>query len=462
MPLRKFLKWNSSTEYVIGTALQGVDHLHVRTLVSLRWMAILGQAIFVWVVAFALRFHIHLYACALIIGMSLIFNLYLTIKSRLSTRLKDRDSAWQLSFDTAQLALLLGVTGGLDNPFVLMLLCPPTVASANLPGRYGIRVVLIALFSTIMLYFHSAALPWIEGQSFILPQFYRFGALLAVLLGIIFTSAYAWRAASERDRMENALNATRAVLEKEHRLSSLGGLAAAAAHELGTPLGTIALIADEMRNSLKSGDPFYEDAELLVSQSQRCRAILKQLSQKPESLDQHYDQMRLGDFLETAYKPFQKKDKSFVVEVLWFKDQDVIEASNLITIKRKPEWLHTLSAFIENASDFATSLIWIKVHIRKSDVTLLIEDDGPGFDPDILKRLGEPYVTSRPDGLKPADRLNGEALDIAPHLGMGLGFFIAKTLCEHSGAQLTYGNRPEGGAYVKVVWPMDKINIMWS
>ncbi|MGZ3297420.1 MAG: hypothetical protein ACXU8O_00275 [Asticcacaulis sp.] len=250
MPLRKPLKWIHSA---LGDGAADVpallltadrDHLRLRTLVMLRWLAIIGQSGMVLIVAFGFGFHIHLWTTLSIILASVWLNLVLAL-GRSTQRLRSWEAALQLSFDVLQLALLLGVTGGLDNPFCLMLIAPATVAAANLPARYGFAVVGVSLGSTIALAFWSLALPWPPGQVFILPPVYRFGELCAVLIGTVFTAGYAGRASLESVRMEQALAATQAVLEKEHRLSALGGLAAAAAHELGTPLGTIQVVAKE-------------------------------------------------------------------------------------------------------------------------------------------------------------------------------------------------------------------------
>ncbi len=293
---------------------------------------------------------------------------------------------------------------------------------------------------SVSLAFWSLDLPWKPGQAFVLPVMYRFGFLAAIVVGIAFTAGYAWQASLESTRMEQALAATQAVLEKEARLSALGSLAAAAAHELGTPLGTIQVVAKEMLHSLKKTSPLYEDAELLVSQSQRCRDILKSLSQKPETRDQVYEQMPLQAFLAMAAAPYDKGRKQIVIEI-------AAEDADHLMIRRRPEWLHALSGFIENAMDFARTTVWVRAEVTATSVSLAIEDDGPGFAPDILSRLGDPYISSR---------VYGED----SHSGMGLGFFIAKTLLEHTGAVVGFGNREPGGAYVRALWRRDQGDIL--
>ena len=424
------------------------DHLRLRTLVLLCWLAIIGQSAMVLVIAYGFHYPIRLWVCLGIIMASAWLNILLSLSRRTTHRLRAWEAALQLSFDALQLAALLGVTGGLNNPFCLMLVAPATVAAANLPTRHGLAVVIVSLASSIALAFWYLDLPWKPGEDFVLPPMYRFGFLAAILVGIVFTAGYAWQAALESARMEQALAATQAVLEKEHRLSALGGLAAAAAHELGTPLGTIQVVAKEMLHSLKKTSPLYEDAELLVSQSQRCRDILKNLSARPEQRDSVYERLPLRAFLELCAAPYAQGRKTIVIEI------EADAADNLL-IRRRPEWLHALSGFIENAMDFARTTVWVRAEVTALSVKLAIEDDGPGFAPDILSRLGDPYISSR---------VYGED----SHSGMGLGFFIAKTLLEHTGAVVSFGNRETlggrevGGAYVRALWRRDQGDILSS
>lgn len=434
-----------------GTLAREKDHLRLRTLVLLRWLAILGQSAMLLLVAFVFAYHIRLWLCLSIVMASIWLNITLSLGRRANQRMRDWEAALQLSFDALQLALLLAVTGGLNNPFCLMLIAPATVAAANLPTRYGMAVVVVSMAATIGLAFWSLDLPWRADEVFTLPDMYRFGFLGAILVGIAFTAGYAWQASLESTRMEQALSATQAVLEKEHRLSALGGLAAAAAHELGTPLGTIQVVAKEMLHGMKPGDPLYEDAQLLVSQSQRCRDILKALSARPESRDNMFDQMPLPAFLDSIVAPYRKDRKSIIIDIRI--DGAPGDGEDLV-IRRRPEWLHAWAAFVENAVDFARTTVWVRFEVTNAYVSLTVEDDGGGFAPDILSRLGDPYISSRVFG-DDAPTSEGRS-----YSGMGLGFFIAKTLCEHTGAMVTFGNRDEGGAYVRALWRRDQGDIL--
>ena len=431
-------------------------HLRLRTLIMLRWLAVFGQTAMILLVAYGLGFSIRFGLCLGIVMASVWLNIILSLGRRSVTRVRGWEAAMQLGFDAIQLAALLGATGGLNNPFCLMLIAPPTVAAANLPTRHGLAVVVVSLLASVALAFWSLPLPWYPGRVFALPEMYRAGFLAAILIGMVFTAGYAWRAALEQTRMARALAATQAVLAKQHRLGALGGLAAAAAHELGTPLGTIQVVAKEMLHGLKPGDALFEDAELLVSQTQRCRDILKSLSARPDRGDAVYERISLRHFLEEAAAPFRNCGKRIEIDIsvqpgLLSGDGD---PGLDITLRRRPEWLHAVSAFIENAADFARATVFVRAELTRGFARLTIEDDGPGFAPDILSRLGDPYVSSRYQGDPGENRSN------AKHSGMGLGFFIAKTLIENTGASVTFGNREGGGAYVRALWRPEQIDIL--
>ena len=241
--------------------------------------------------------------------------------------------------------------------------------------------------------------------------------------------------------MELALSATEAVLAREQRLSALGGLAAAAAHELGTPLATIQVVAKELLRSSPENDPVADDARLLMQQAERCRDILKNLSKRPETGDQVYARLGLAQFLEEIVDPYR---------TIGPKVSTAVEgpAGDFIPdVQRLPEAIHALASFVENAADFAVLEVQVTGQFDEDTVTVEVRDDGPGFAPDILAKLGEPYVTSRPSG-------EGSR---SHHQGMGLGFFIAKTLLERSGASVAFGNERDGGAVIVTQWPRARI-----
>jgi two-component system sensor histidine kinase RegB len=274
-----------------------------------------------------------------------------------------------------------------------------------------------------------------------MPWLYHTALWVAAVTGICFTSAYAWLAAEEASRMELALTATQTVLAREQRLAALGGLAAAAAHELGTPLATIQVVAKELLRNSPPDDPVADDAQLLLQQAHRCREILRSLSQHPDTGDVVYARLGLAQLLEEVAEPYRSIGPKIVTKVQGPPGEFVPD------VRRLPEAIHALSSFVENGADFALDEVNLTGRFDEDSIWIEVLDDGPGFSPEILAKLGEPYVTSRPGGED--SRSN--------HEGMGLGFFIAKTLLERSGADVTFGNDPRGGAVIVVKWPRARV-----
>jgi two-component system sensor histidine kinase RegB len=272
------------------------------------------------------------------------------------------------------------------------------------------------------------------------PLIYRIGNGVAVSVGIVFTAAYAWQAAAEAQRMELALAATQAVLAREQRLSALGGLAAAAAHELGTPLATIQVVTKEMARELEPG-PLADDVQLLMGQAERCRAILKKLSQTPDTSDAHHARMGLSQLLDEIADPYRGDVIMIDAEVTCAPGASILE------IKRLPEVMHGLSAFVENATDFAESVVELTAHYDAERLLIEVRDDGPGFPLEVMSKLGQPYVTTRSHGENSRSH----------HQGMGLGFFIAKTLLERTGAHVEFRNARRGGAVISARWRRDRV-----
>jgi two-component system sensor histidine kinase RegB len=415
--------------------------LRVRTLITLRWLALVGQAVTLAVVSQALKFPAPYAACAVVIGVGAWLNLLLTLNPISRRTARAWEATAQLGFDIVQLAALLYLTGGIANPFALLLIAPVTLAGASLPVRYAAALAGLAILATIALAFAALPLPWVAGQTLELPFVYRFGLAIALVLGIAFASGYAHQAASEAARMELALNVTETVLAREQRLSALGALAAAAAHELGTPLATIAVVAKEMARETPEG-PLRDDAELLISQAQRCRDILRRLAEMPDATDEVHERMSLLQFVREVVEPYVDAEAVRVEAVVT--GAAGVEAPD---VWRWPEVLHAMTSLVENAFDFARQEILVTARFDATTVAVEVRDDGPGFSPQVLAKLGEPYVTSRP----------GAEGSRTGHIGMGLGFFIAKTLLERTGAMVEFRNGRRGGAIVAARWPRSRI-----
>jgi two-component system sensor histidine kinase RegB len=456
--------------------------LSLRTLVILRWMAIVGQTATIAVASLYFHFDLRLLPCMAVIVASVAMNLHATGRLRRSDGVQpdDGQTAAHLGFDILQLSVLLGLTGGLQNPFCLLLVAPVTVAAASLPGRQAVLMGLLVLAATTALFFVSLPLPWQAGTHIELPVLYRFGIALALVTGVVFTAAYAWRVAADAEKLELALATTQDVLQREQRLAALGGLAAAAAHELGTPLATIQVVAKELLRASVQDGPAAEDAALILSQAERCRDILKRLSQRPEEGDVAFAEVGLEALLEEVVEPHRGFDLSFEVAVRTASGEPAPR------VRRLPEVIHGLSTIVENAADFAASRVRVQALVDAGFIEIEVVDDGPGFPADILPRLGEPYVTSRPQGKarralaaqiaaaaqaatpgrkskKAASRPEPEI--IAPSQGgMGLGFFIARTLLERTGGKVSAGPAETGkgarsGARVAVRWPRPALEV---
>lgn len=404
----------------------------MRTLVFTRWLAVAGQVIALLTVSEGLRVELPMLAAMAAVGCSAALNIHLTLRRGLSGWHSERAAAAYLAYDILQLAALLYLTGGLENPFALLFLVPVTISATILSLISTVMLGLLASICVSLLFDQHFPLPWPEPGLF-LPQVYKLAIWAALSLGTGFLMFYAWRVAEEARRMSDALAALQAALARERELAAVGGLAAAAAHELGTPLGTIALVSKELTRDVPKDSGFRADIELLNDQAERCRQILTRLAANPsEGADRSLDQQPL-DALVVAVADAYRRDSVRIEFSVRAPDGDDHAAPQ---VRRSPELVQGLGNLIENAVDFARSEVRIVLFWSAHDVGIEIADDGPGFAADILRLIGEPYVSSRPNRGR-----------------MGLGVFISKTLLERSGATLRFSNRRRGrGAEVVIVW----------
>ena len=437
--------------------------LRVQTLVRLRWLAILGQLAALLIVRYGLGFALPFWPAVVLVLLSAWLNIALLLRYPASARLSENAATWVLAFDIAQLAALLYLTGGLANPFALLFLAPVTVSATVLSPRRTLALVLLtlALVAVLSLYHHP--LPWHAERPLRLPRLYIFGVFMGLVSGIGFTALYVLRIAQEAREMAAALSAAELALARQQQLYALDGLAAAAAHELSTPLATIAVTAREMRRICdqfegvpdeKTMAMLREDMELIAEQATRCRGILARLAQHGAGGDEMLAAARLGLLLEEIVEPLRGPDLDIVLDIA----PESGSAAEPV-VRRDPGILYGLGNIIENACDFAESEVRIEARWDEERISITVSDDGPGFAEDIMDRLGEPYVTTR--GHMPAGVLRREGEDEEDDLtaGMGLGFFIAKTLLERSGATISIANRPHPahGAIVRIDWPREAI-----
>jgi two-component system sensor histidine kinase RegB len=414
-------------------------NVRLDTLVRLRWLAVLGQLGAVLVVHFGLEFEVPIWACLAVIALSALLNVALRIGFRETQWLEPDRAAWLLGFDIAELAALLYLTGGLENPFAFLLLGPVLISATALPPRMTLLIGTFAMVCATVLVFVHYDLPWDNEDPLQLPEIYMVGVWLSILLAIGYIGVYTWQIAEEARQLSDALAATELVLAREQHLSQLDGLAAAAAHELGTPLSTITVVVREIERALDPKSPHAEDVKLLREQAQRCREILAKITELPTG--EPFDRTPLSALIEEAVAPHRNFGISIGVTLPPDRSGEPAGARN-------PAIRYGLGNLIENAVDFAHRRVEIFAQWTDDEVSIIISDDGPGIAPEVIDRLGAPYVTHR----RPGPR--GPEGDEDAVFGLGLGFFIAKTLLERSGAKLSLTNQapPLHGATISVTW----------
>ena len=378
-------------------------------------------------------------------------NLGLTLRYPASRRLSNRGATGLLAYDVLQLAALLYLTGGIQNPFALMFIAPVVIGASTLDLRNALALAGLAFAAVCLIGVWHDPLPWPE-NAFALPALYQVGIWASLVIGIGFTSIYAWRVAREGARMSAGLAATQLALAREHRAASLGALAAAAAHELGTPLGTIAVVARELERSLARGTAEFDDAHLLREQAERCRAILARLARPEQAMVEAAQRLPLAALLDDIAAPYRGEDVE--IEILVRAEPG---AGPQPQVWRAPELRHGLGNLIENAADFAKNRVAVSLDWNSAAIHVAVEDDGSGFAPEILERIGEPYLTSRPGRHALGENALGDA-ELGEHEGMGLGFFIAKTLIEQTRGSVSAGNVSGSGARVDVRWPRGAVD----
>jgi len=443
--------WSLDTAF-FGSTQAARGRVRLRTLSNLRWLAIGGQAAALFVVHFGLGYRLPLIGCLVAILSSAALNTVFAVRFPATHRLTNRGATVFLAFDVVQLGALLYLTGGIANPFSLMFLAPVVIAAATLNLGNTLILAGLALASVSFIALVHYPLPWIPGQHLDLPPLYLGGIWASLVIGIGFTSIYAWRIASEGSRMQAGLAATQLALAREHRIASLGALATAAAHELGTPLGTIAVVARELERTLPPQSPEAEDARLLRAEAERCRGILTRLARPEESVLGKPERLPLGALLDEIAGEHRGGD--VMIDIHLPESARGPEPK----IWRIPEVLHGLGNLAANAADFARTKVGISAEWNMREISLFVEDDGPGFEPEILERIGDPYVTSRPGSYALGNTELGPTNSFAGQHGMGLGFFIAKTLVEQTGGSVKAKNREEGGARVVLRWPRGAID----
>ncbi|MCJ8519772.1 two-component system sensor histidine kinase RegB [Pseudorhizobium tarimense] len=407
----------------------------LQTLVRLRWLAVAGQTLTVLAVAFLLQFPLPLLQAGVLIAALAVANIMLSLWFPPTQRLGPKAALALLSFDLLQMAALLFITGGLANPFAPLICVPVIISFASQPLRHSIVLILLALVCTTALAFSPYPLPWYPEETLRLQPVMQLGIWFAIASMMSFAAFYAYQVSNEATLLADALAATELVLEREKHLSQLDGLAAAAAHELGTPLATISVVAKEMEREFGEDERLREDVQLLRSQSERCRDILKRLTSLSAASEEHMRRLPLSSMVEEVVAPHRQ----FGIEIDLVQNGD--RASEPVCT-RNAGILYGLGNLVENAVDYAKSRVTVTTEHSPERVVVVVEDDGAGYSADILSRIGEPYMTRRAKEMERAG-------------GLGLGLFIAKTLLERSGARLRFENRSgaAAGARIRIEWP---------
>ena len=422
--------------------------LPCRTLVGLRWLSIAGQTVVTAFVAGWLDARVPVTFVGPAIAIAALFNIAVMLSHRRSPMLSEGEAATHLAFDMLQLATVLYLTGGICNPFSALMLVPVTIAASVLGRRAMLAFVLFALVLLLAISIDPWPLPWPDPEPFMLPDTYVAGIWLALSSAIVVVAFYANSATEAGRRRIAALDAAAAALQRARQLADLGALAAAAAHELGTPLGTITLTLKDLLDDTPADAPHRPDLELMLREVERCRHALERLRQRDFGAGAHpFDRQPVEAILREVARPFEERsDLELAIDARPGPDAGNLPAPRL---QRRPELLHALSSFVENAVGFARTRVDLEARWSPAGLEITIADDGPGFPDDVLGRLGEPYVSTR-------RRVAGDELPAGETgLGLGLGVFIACSLLERTGARVRFANRPQGGAVVTIAWPAD-------
>ncbi|MDO6481700.1 ActS/PrrB/RegB family redox-sensitive histidine kinase [Shimia thalassica] len=430
--------------------------IRLRTIIRVRWFAVAGQVIALMVAQWYFGLEQEYGLCYLAVGISVIGNLIAMFVFPENKLLSETENTFMILFDLLQLCFLLFLTGGLHNPFSVLLVGPITISASVLSVRSTVALASLAIvLVTVMLEFH---LPLRTEQWFILrmPDVFLFGTWAAIVIAIVFSAVYSRKVVSEMSSMSEALAATQMALAREQKLTDLGGVVAAAAHELGTPLATIKLTSAELMEELEDDETLYEDAALIREQADRCRDILRDMGRAGKD-DLHLRKAPLMTLIEEAAEPHMDRGKDVHLEIA----ASQVDDENAPLVLRKSEIIHGLRNLIQNAVDFSRENVWVEAGWDENTITLRIMDDGRGYPLHLIGRIGDPFVRRR--------RSERDRKQRPGYEGMGLGLFIAKTLLERSGAELSFANGSENpaataagtkasGAIVEVVWPRDTVD----
>ena len=405
--------------------------LEKKTVVILRWIALIGQLITIYFVHFYINFELPLIFCSLTIFFGGLTNIFIQFNFK-KNQLSNIESTILLFYDVIQLAVLIYLTGGVTNPFIIFLIVPALISSTLLNLASTLFLSIITIMSLVLLTFNYFPLPSEGNIHFHVPDYYIYSIPSALVIALIFLNYFGFRFGYEARRRGNALNKLELVLAKEQELESIGHQAAAAAHSLGTPLSTITVIAKELKKEISNNKEFEEDVDTILEQAKKCGDILKKISQNQIVDDEYIKNITLQDLLFEITKSFESITEKNL-------NLNLENAKKRISIKRSAELTYGIRNFVGNAVKFSKKNININLVGNNQTTTLQISDDGPGFPDDIYKIIGEPYISTKSKKLK-------------SKAGLGLGTFIGKTLLERKKANIEFLKSSNGGALVEISW----------
>ena len=428
------------------------EWIRLRTMIFIRWVAVTGQLAAIIIAFQYFELALDLSLCFFAVGLSALANILASLFFPQSKRLSELENVFMILFDLFQLAFLLFLTGGLNNPFSFLLVAPVVVSAAALKKKSTIIIGSAAVLIVTLLSYFFVPLETLSGKTLTIPDIFLFGNWVAISTGIVFLAFYSNRVTSELNTMSDALFATQAALSREQKLTDLGGVVAAAAHELGTPLATIKLTSSELIEELKNFPELHDDAILIRDQADRCGDILNGMGGAGKD-DLQMHQTLLAEIIREAAEPHSQRGVTIETKISDGHKGGIDEPY----IIRRPEIIHGLRNMIQNAVDFATSKVWVESSWTKESITITISDDGYGYPPNLLGRLGDPFLGTK------IGKENRQGYE-----GMGLGLFIAKTLLERTGAKISFSNgdrnqtsahskREASGAIVEIYWPRKKV-----
>ncbi|MDC3156211.1 ActS/PrrB/RegB family redox-sensitive histidine kinase [Pelagibacteraceae bacterium] len=409
-----------------------MNNILLGNLIKIRWIAIFGQILAVFFVSYIIKIQIPLYETLSIILLSVAINFYSYFEERKNKSISNIKAFLFLLFDTLQLGFLLFLTGGIVNPFSILILAPVITSASYLPALMTVILSTISIIIIILLNFYF--IPLDLGNEFYLPDIYNFGLVASLIITVIFIAIYAYLFASSSRKISNALSVSKLQILNQKKITEVGSLSAATAHELGTPLNTIFLILNDLLKEKKliEDKNIVKDIVLLKSQAERCKEILQRLSKNPLKIkDKFLEKVKITDLIKINFEKFNKDKKLNIKKTLITDEPEIVF---------KDEIMYALGNIVQNAIFYSKKIVTAELNYNKLNLKITITDDGLGFSKDIIDKLGEPYISKN-------------------NQGMGLGIFIAKNLIENMGGKLNFYNSKDENAVVEIIFDNSILDI---